>query len=266
MKAMLKKTPVILLALLLAMTSASYAAPAAETETPVTHAAVESAAETVTSALSAAGESAAEEEAPVISTAEEPAAEEEAAVVSTAEEPAAEEEAPSYPLYGGGPMESETWEEYVDRVLTNPDGTRNMIYLIRPGEREEPTIDNSTLKHARLVFWEEGDNKVHINAGCMTIPDDTPFNGYFKGTPEEAKTAGHDTWCQKCCIIWDGNWYEKHVSNALEERWYEQNPIYFEQWFEEIGNWFLDEDGRTIGGEDRVEVDGKWFFRDPWDE
>ncbi|MCI8360707.1 MAG: hypothetical protein HFE86_05140 [Clostridiales bacterium] len=115
MKAMIKKAPVLLLAILLAMTSASYAAPAAEveahmssstesseTEVPMDSAAVEPAAETETSVTSVAAESAIE--AQVSMAAMESAAEAETFESSVVAEPVAETD-----HSGDSPAESESW-------------------------------------------------------------------------------------------------------------------------------------------------------------
>lgn len=85
--------------------------------------------------------------------------------------------------------------------------------------------------HPQIVFWEDVDKKIHVDPGCMTIPDDTPFNGCFKGTLEEAKATGHNEWCSRCSALWN------------------------EEWFKENGNPFLDTEGNLING-DLVDAEG----------
>lgn len=85
--------------------------------------------------------------------------------------------------------------------------------------------------HPQIVFWEDVDKKIHVDPGCMTIPDDTPLNGCFKGTLEEARAAGHNEWCSRCSILWN------------------------EEWFKENGNPFLDTEGNLING-DLVDAEG----------
>ncbi|MCI8360706.1 MAG: hypothetical protein HFE86_05135 [Clostridiales bacterium] len=109
-----------------------------------------------------------------------------------------------------------------------------------------PSVDLSSVAHAKFVFWKVGDNKAHIDPHCLSMPsDDIPI----RGTREQAAAASHDAWCERCCKVMDRNWYEKTGSND------------FEDWFEKTGNWFLKEDGTGICENSPVDENGlPWFI------
>ena len=211
MKTMLKKLPVILLALLLAVSSASYAAPATETESFVNSIAVESVAEAEVPVVSAVMESVAEVEVPAVSATVEPVAEVEAPVVSAAVEPVSEAEAPV------------AVEPEASKKTENNNATPKAAIAIVPrDETEMPEInpiEYCPIIYPKLIFWEESDHKMHYDPYCMTEPDDTPYTGCNLGTLEEAKATGHTEWCHRCSYKVDDQilFFEKTGNPLLYE-------------------------------------------------
>ena len=65
------------------------------------------------------------------------------------------------------------------------DGRRRMLYIMPKEEADKlpPSVDLSSVAHAKFVFWKVGDNKAHIDPHCLSMPsDDIPI----RGTREQA--------------------------------------------------------------------------------
>lgn len=51
--------------------------------------------------------------------------------------------------------------------------------------------------YPKIVYWGHTGEKLHIDPNCRTIK-----NGALSGSLDEAKAAGHSSWCQVCSKGW----------------------------------------------------------------